>query len=109
VGEVLLGVDARKRVNRRYQVELKTKAKWDAPTDVFIDAGRCGNESRIVNHACRPNCGLFELEWTNTARLGIFAMEAVPLPRELTIGYRKTNLSLFTCQCGHENCISKHP
>ncbi|KAE8914992.1 hypothetical protein PF005_g3334 [Phytophthora fragariae] len=97
VGEVLLGVDTQKRVDRRYQVELKPKAIWDGLTDVFIDADRCGNESRFVNHACRLNCGVFELEWTNTARLGIFAKEDIPPLRELTICYRKANLSLFTC------------
>ncbi|KAE9105994.1 hypothetical protein PF005_g13146 [Phytophthora fragariae] len=40
VGEVLLGVDTQKRVDRRFQVELKMKAIWVGPTDVFIDAGR---------------------------------------------------------------------
>jgi predicted RNA-binding Zn-ribbon protein involved in translation (DUF1610 family) len=69
VGEVLLGPDARKRDDKRYQVALKEKATWSGSMDVFIDARRCGNENRFFNHSCRPNCGLYELERANTSRL----------------------------------------
>ncbi|KAG7377620.1 histone H3-K9 methyltransferase KMT1 [Phytophthora pseudosyringae] len=106
VGEILLGTDATKRRDKRYQVATKAKASWEGPIDVFIDAARCDNESRFINHSCSPNCGLFELEWTNTSRLGIFAKADIPPLRELMIRYRKSNLSLFACQCGRTTCIS---
>jgi SET domain-containing protein len=107
VGEVLLGPDAHERPDKRYQVELKTKGSWDGPTEVFIDAARCGNESRFINHSCDPNCGLYEPEWTNTSRLGIFAKAEIPALRELTFRYTKSNLSMFACECGHQNCVSE--
>ncbi|ETK83250.1 hypothetical protein L915_11501 [Phytophthora nicotianae] len=107
VGEVLLGPEAQQRTDQRYQVELKAKASWDGPQDVYIDAARCGNESRFINHSCNPNCKLYELEWANTSRLGIFANEDIPPLRELTFRYRESNRLLFRCQCGAINCISK--
>ncbi|KAG6961276.1 hypothetical protein JG687_00007783 [Phytophthora cactorum] len=36
------------------------------------------SESRFANHSCWPNCGLFENDWANTTRLGIFATPNIP-------------------------------
>ncbi|KAG6947041.1 hypothetical protein JG687_00016357 [Phytophthora cactorum] len=105
VGGVLLETDAVECVDRSFQVAMKTKATRQGPTGVFIDAARCGNESRFINHSCKPNCALFELEWTNTSRLGIFAQADIHSLRELTFRYYESKLSMFTCQCGHPNCI----
>ncbi|EGZ07757.1 hypothetical protein PHYSODRAFT_529417 [Phytophthora sojae] len=99
VGEVLLGPAALTRSNRRFQVEMKAKASWNGPTAVYIDAAECGNESRFINHSCRPNCELSELEWTNTSRLAIFAKTDIPPLRELTFRYSEGNQSQFMCQC----------
>ncbi|KAG3079407.1 hypothetical protein PI124_g19653 [Phytophthora idaei] len=30
----------------------------------------------------------------------------IPALQELTLRYRERNLELFTCQCGHSNCVS---
>jgi histone-lysine N-methyltransferase ASH1L len=106
-GEVLLGPDAHERPDKRYQMELKTTASWDGPTEVFIDVARCGNESRFINHSCDPSGGLYELEWMNTSRLGIVAKVEIPALRELTFRYTKSNVAMFTCECGHPNCVSK--
>ncbi|OWZ09877.1 hypothetical protein PHMEG_00017348 [Phytophthora megakarya] len=62
VSEVLLGPDGRKRSDRCYQVHMKTRANWDAAKNIFINAASCGNESRCINHSCKPNCALYELE-----------------------------------------------
>ncbi|ETN15095.1 hypothetical protein PPTG_07291 [Phytophthora nicotianae INRA-310] len=95
------------RSDWRYQVTLKTKAIWDGRTSVFIDAAECGNESRFINPSCTPNCELHEWEWANGARLGIFAAADIPSLQELSFRYREKNLTLFTCQCGQPNCVSK--
>ncbi|KAK1935187.1 Histone-lysine N-methyltransferase [Phytophthora citrophthora] len=78
VGEVLLGPDVLERSDRCYQVCMKTKANWDGAKNIFIDAARCGNESRCINRSCKLNCALYELEWTNTSRLGIYAKTDIP-------------------------------
>ncbi|OWY93220.1 hypothetical protein PHMEG_00037463 [Phytophthora megakarya] len=78
--------------------------------DALAHRGRqCGNESRFINHSCSPNCELYEWEWANRARLGIFAATVTPSLQELTFRYRDKNLTLFACQCGQQNCVTKQP
>ncbi|ETI38874.1 hypothetical protein F443_15483, partial [Phytophthora nicotianae P1569] len=50
VGEIPQEVDALKRPDRCYLVELKSKSLWDESMSVFIDAAKCGNESRFITH-----------------------------------------------------------
>ncbi|EGZ13121.1 hypothetical protein PHYSODRAFT_316506 [Phytophthora sojae] len=106
-GELLLDKDAMTRPNRRYQVQMKAKAIWDDST-VFIDAAECENESRFINHSCRPNCALYERQRTNGSRLGVFAETDIPPLQELTFRYSEKILTLFTFQCGDKNCISNN-
>ncbi|KAG3095023.1 hypothetical protein PI124_g17758 [Phytophthora idaei] len=88
VGEMLVEEDALDRSDSRYQVHMKDKALWDGPSEVFIDAAQCGNERRFINHCCSPNCALYECEWANSARLGVFANMDIPALQELTRHYR---------------------
>ncbi|OWY97610.1 hypothetical protein PHMEG_00031816 [Phytophthora megakarya] len=107
VGEVLLRDAALNRYDRRYQVELKVKTTWGKRVALFIDARNGGNESRFINHCCEPNCALYEYQWTNTVRLGIFATSDIPPLQELTFRYREENISLFECQCSRTSCVSQ--
>ncbi|KAE8906079.1 hypothetical protein PF003_g9716 [Phytophthora fragariae] len=59
---MLLYVDAVKRSDKQYLVELKTEALWDGPVALFIDASACGNKSRCINHLCNSNYALYEWE-----------------------------------------------
>jgi hypothetical protein len=47
------------------------------------DAGRCGNDSRFVNHSCRPNCGALKKDVGGETRVGIFALEDIRAGAEL--------------------------
>ncbi|OWZ19453.1 hypothetical protein PHMEG_0006305 [Phytophthora megakarya] len=107
VGEVLLRDAALDRYDRRYQVELKAETTWGKRVALFIDAQNGGNESRFLNHCCEPNCSVYEYQWTNTARLGIFAISGIPSLQELTFCYREENLSVFECQCSRTGCVSQ--
>jgi hypothetical protein len=104
VGELLFAAEAAKRRDKRYQVKMKNKTCWNA--QLFVDAGRCGNISRFVNHSCQPNCELYEFVWANTSRLGIFAERDIAPLTELTFKYNEDNLELFMCVCGSSNCVS---
>eukprot|EP00644_Phytophthora_capsici_P009121 jgi/Phyca11/102421/e_gw1.6.1045.1 len=103
VGELLYESEAVLRVDRRYQAQLHTMAGWNGGSTVFIDAFSCGNMSRFINHSCKPNCALYECDWKNTTRLGIFATEDIPPLQELTFQYTSQRSRTFECQCiAHE-------
>ncbi|EGZ08612.1 hypothetical protein PHYSODRAFT_524542, partial [Phytophthora sojae] len=99
VGEIPYESDASERVNRRYQAAFRTLVDWNGGTKVYVDALSCGNESRFINHSCEPNCVMYEFNWTNTTRLGIFAAAEIPPLQELTFRYSARNRELFNCQC----------
>lgn len=106
IGEVLLAEDADERNNKRYQAELRTKSYWEGQMGVVIDAINCGNASRFMNHSCDPNCIMFDYNWANTSRLGIFALRDIPALQELTFTYRERSRTQFECRCGKPMCAS---
>ncbi|ETN22421.1 hypothetical protein PPTG_02365 [Phytophthora nicotianae INRA-310] len=99
VGEILYAEDAARRNDRRYQARFRTEAEWGEHSKVYVDALTCGNESRFINHSCKPNCVMYEFDWTNSTRLGIFATKEIPPLQELTFSYSRRNRQFFRCQC----------
>jgi hypothetical protein len=106
VGEVLFADDAFGRTVKRYQAQLTTMATWGGGANIIIDARAYGNVSRFLNHSCHPNCEMYEWNWTNTTRLGIFASRDIPALQELTFDYHSHNSMLFSCACGFFDCVS---
>ncbi|MFS7991562.1 putative [histone H3]-lysine(4) N-trimethyltransferase chromatin remodeling SET family [Helianthus anomalus] len=52
-----------------------------------IDAKLKGNESRLINHSCDPNCTVERWEVNGETRLGFFALRAIEPGEELTFDY----------------------
>lgn len=73
--------------------------------NLFIDATTTGNESRFVNHCCRPNC-IVKLLGGN--HIVYYATKAIPARTELTIDYQlaigKANDVIVQCKCGETDC-----
>jgi hypothetical protein len=105
VGELLYGIDAKARHDKRYLVEMPTKLPDN--NVLYVDARFFGNASRFVNHSCEPNCELQEWRWGNTTRLGLFALRHIAALTELSFCYRGREVPPFSCQCGAHLCLSK--
>ncbi|OWZ08746.1 hypothetical protein PHMEG_00018658 [Phytophthora megakarya] len=99
VGEILIAEDATSREDRRYQAEFRSKTKSSGGTKVYVDALSCGNKSRFINHSCQANCAMYEFNWSNSRRLGIFSVQEIPALQELTFTYRRSYRELFDCKC----------
>ena len=56
--------------------------------DRVIDAGRCGNESRFINHSCAPNCEAQKWLVGDVTRVGIFTRREIRLDEELSYDYQ---------------------
>jgi SET domain-containing protein len=76
--------------------------------DTYIDAARGGNESRLINHSCDPNCAAYEED----RRIYIEAIRTIRPGEELSYDYRLEREGrpkaswklLYPCHCGSENC-----
>jgi SET domain-containing protein len=76
--------------------------------DTVIDASRGGNEARVFNHSCDPNCETYE----DDGRIWIAAMRAIKAGDELTYDYEYDlddeeiphAAELYPCRCGAATC-----
>ncbi|KAF1775813.1 hypothetical protein GQ600_11265 [Phytophthora cactorum] len=100
VGGVLLETDAVECVDRSFQVAMKTKATGKAqqafssmPRDVVM---------KVASLTTRANPTVL---FSNSNGRTLHAWADIHSLRELTFRYYESKLSMFTCQCGHPNCI----
>jgi SET domain-containing protein len=76
--------------------------------DLYVDASVGGNEARLINHSCDPNC---EAD-VDGDRIFIRAIRDIPPGVELTYDYAleieddppPDRASLFVCRCGTPRC-----
>jgi hypothetical protein len=86
---------------------LTYRFKLDERT--VIDAAVCeGNESRYINHSCRPNSGARTIHLNGRRRLIFYALRDIGAGEEITYDYKfvpETDCSnRIECQCGEESC-----
>ncbi|KAG1709300.1 hypothetical protein DVH05_019943 [Phytophthora capsici] len=106
VVELIDSREKQRRHNPDYTIQIRHPAT-DGRT-VFIDAARCGNLSRFVNHACSPNCAFFEYRADTATRIGNFTLNEIEPLQELSVSYvpvANDSKLWFTCRCGWPNCI----
>ncbi|KAF4136741.1 SET domain-containing protein [Phytophthora infestans] len=96
-GSFMLGVER----SRDYIIERATTTIRN--DKIFIDAGKCGIESRFINHSCASNCKWVEYLSCDGPRIGIFAIRDISAGEEITVEYTREKL-WFKCLCAKPNC-----
>jgi SET domain-containing protein len=86
-----------------YVVGLGQPGSEDRPM-LFINALKYGNETRLINHSCDPNCMLEGLLVDGVQRGFIKLIKNVSSNTELTFDYRWPRKKLATCYCGSAKC-----
>ncbi|XP_006647777.1 histone-lysine N-methyltransferase SUVR5 [Oryza brachyantha] len=88
----------------------RERVRITGTTAYVIDATRCGNVSRFINHSCSPNLStrlvLVESKDCQLAHVGLFANQDIPVGEELAYDYRQKMLpgDGCPCHCGAQNC-----
>ncbi len=91
---------------------LYEKAKTDGSAAVYIfsidedwdiDGDVPGNDAKLINHSCNPNCEAFDY----AGRIWICAKRAIREGEELTFnyGFELENWEDHPCRCGSQNCV----
>ena len=72
-----------------------------------VDGGAGGNEARLINHSCEPNCEAV----IEDGRIWIDALRTIPEGAELTYDYKYERLGTddeddgkYPCACGAPRC-----
>lgn len=107
VGEIISSDEA----DRRYDddsMEVHHTFLFYIDEDSCIDGASGGNESRFINHSCKPNC----VAYMQRKRVFIYALRNIKKGEELTYDYSYTRegefeeswKDLYVCRCGASNC-----
>lgn len=75
-----------------------------------VDGTRGGNEARLINHSCDPNCEVYVFE----ERVYVYAMRDITRGEELTFDYQLSRAlkgtpqrganAAYRCRCGSPKC-----
>ncbi|GLU13667.1 hypothetical protein SLE2022_302870 [Rubroshorea leprosula] len=121
VGEILDEHEANKRFTRYGREDCSYMYNIDSHNNdmsrliegqnrFVIDATKCGNVSRFINHSCSPNLVnhqvLVESMDCHRAHIGLYASQDIALGEELTCDFRYELLpgDGYPCQCGASKC-----
>ncbi|KAL5710303.1 [histone H3]-lysine(4) N-trimethyltransferase [Ranunculus cassubicifolius] len=105
-GEVISSKEARKRA-LAYEVQgLLDAYIISLNASESIDATKKGSLARFINHSCLPNCETRKWTVLGEIRVGIFAMQDIPIGTELGYDY---NFEWYggakvRCLCGASSC-----
>ncbi|RHN81636.1 putative histone-lysine N-methyltransferase chromatin remodeling SET family [Medicago truncatula] len=105
-GEVISCKEAKRR-SHTYEIQgLKDAFIISLNASESIDATRKGSLARFINHSCQPNCETRKWNVMGEIRVGIFALEDIPIGTELAYDY---NFEWFggakvRCLCGALKC-----
>ena len=90
--------------DRRYEDNPSTYL-FTISNDVYIDGLSEGNDARLINHSCDPNC---EAILEDDERIMIYALRKIKPDEELGYDYRLSDeedaSTDYTCRCGAPNC-----
>ncbi|KAJ1799132.1 histone methyltransferase set1 [Coemansia sp. RSA 2399] len=73
--------------------------------EIVVDATKCGNVARFVNHSCEPNCIAKTIVADGTKRIVIYASHDIQVGEEVTYDYKFPPEDVkIPCLCGATNC-----
>ncbi|KAJ1961730.1 Histone-lysine N-methyltransferase setd1b [Dipsacomyces acuminosporus] len=73
--------------------------------ETVIDATKCGNVARFINHSCEPNCIAKTIVADGTKRIVIYANQDIQVGEEITYDYKFPPEDVkIPCLCGSANC-----
>jgi len=71
----------------------------------IIDATKCGNLSRFINHSCNPNCYAKVITIQGEKKIVIYSKEAIAVNEEITYDYKfPIEEKKIICLCGTPQC-----
>ncbi|KAJ1917127.1 Histone-lysine N-methyltransferase setd1b [Mycoemilia scoparia] len=73
--------------------------------EIVVDATKCGNVARFINHCCEPNCIAKTIVADGTKRIVIYAKDEIAVGEEVTYDYKFPPEDIkIPCLCGAVNC-----
>ncbi|XP_042585929.1 histone-lysine N-methyltransferase SETD1B-like isoform X2 [Cyprinus carpio] len=105
VGQSIRQVIADMR-ERRYEKEgIGSSYLFRVDQDTIIDATKCGNLARFINHSCNPNCYAKIVTVEAQKKIVIYSRQPINVNEEITYDYKfPIEDEKIPCLCAAENC-----
>lgn len=100
VGELIDESESARRQERGRNYYVMQLAR-----DRYVDATSCGNCSRLLNHACMPNCQAQVWIGGGSRRIGVVVIRTIKIGKEVTFHYGNA-YSIGDCQCSTCNAVT---
>ncbi|MGH0165576.1 UNVERIFIED_CONTAM: hypothetical protein FKN15_011292 [Acipenser sinensis] len=91
---------------KRYEDEgIGSSYMFRVDHDTIIDATKCGNFARFINHSCNPNCYAKVVTVESQKKIVIYSRQQISVNEEITYDYKFPIEDVkIPCLCGAENC-----
>nr|XP_020441413.1 histone-lysine N-methyltransferase SETD1B isoform X2 [Monopterus albus]XP_020441414.1 histone-lysine N-methyltransferase SETD1B isoform X2 [Monopterus albus]XP_020441415.1 histone-lysine N-methyltransferase SETD1B isoform X2 [Monopterus albus]XP_020441416.1 histone-lysine N-methyltransferase SETD1B isoform X2 [Monopterus albus] len=105
VGQNIRQVIADMREKRYEEEGIGSSYMFRVDHDTIIDATKCGNFARFINHSCNPNCYAKVITVESQKKIVIYSRQPININEEITYDYKfPIEDEKIPCLCGAENC-----
>ncbi|RZF48829.1 hypothetical protein LSTR_LSTR003209 [Laodelphax striatellus] len=105
VGQMIRPVVADVRERYYEAIGIGSSYLFRIDSDTIIDATKCGNLSRFINHSCNPNCYAKIITIENQKKIVIYSKQPISVNEEITYDYKfPIEDQKIPCLCGAQGC-----
>ncbi|KAG2237087.1 hypothetical protein INT48_004588, partial [Thamnidium elegans] len=105
VGEMIRQQVAEEREKQYERCGIGSSYLFRVDDDTVIDATKCGNVARFINHCCSPNCSAKIITVDKHKKIVIYANRDIEPGEEITYDYKfPIEADKIPCLCGSKFC-----
>jgi len=105
VGEIIRQSVADTREKNYNKQGIGSSYMFRIDNEMIVDATKCGNLSRFINHSCDPNCYAKIITIEGRKKIVIYSRKEIKRDEEITYDYKfPLEENKIPCFCGTANC-----
>lgn len=105
VGQMVRPVVADLRESQYEATGIGSSYLFRIDLDTIIDATKCGNLARFINHSCNPNCYAKVITIESQKKIVIYSKQQIGVNEEITYDYKfPLEDDKIPCLCGAPQC-----
>ncbi|XP_044740720.1 histone-lysine N-methyltransferase SETD1 [Chrysoperla carnea] len=105
VGQMVRPVVADLRETKYEACGIGSSYLFRIDLDTIIDATKCGNLARFINHSCNPNCYAKVITIESQKKIVIYSKQPIGVNEEITYDYKfPLEDEKIPCLCGAPQC-----
>ena len=105
VGQMIRPVVADLRERNYEATGIGSSYLFRIDLDTIIDATKCGNLARFINHSCNPNCYAKIITIDSQKKIVIYSKQQINVNEEITYDYKfPIEEEKIPCLCGAQGC-----